>query len=50
MPTSHVDPERWIGIRRSLVVGGTLLTLSDVGVEAAELDDLTERAWLPFAP
>jgi hypothetical protein len=40
----------WPGIRRILVVDGTLLTLSDLGLEAASLEDLTEGAWLPFAP
>jgi hypothetical protein len=36
------------GVHRSLVVGDTLFTLSDGGLEASGLDDLAERAWLPF--
>jgi hypothetical protein len=52
--TSHRDDVAgssvWPAVRRSLVVDGTLLTLSDVGVEASRLSDLTELGWLPFAP
>ena len=42
------DPQFGPGVRRSLVVGDTLLTLSDGGLKASGLDDLTERAWIPF--
>jgi hypothetical protein len=52
---THVDHEptapedfRWPGIIRNLVVDGRLLTLSDVGLESASLDTLTEQAWLGF--
>jgi uncharacterized secreted protein with C-terminal beta-propeller domain len=36
-------------IRRSLVIGDTLWTLSPAGVLASDLDDLDELAWVPFA-
>jgi len=36
------------GVRRSLVVGDTLFTLSDTGLKASGLSDFAERAWLPF--
>jgi hypothetical protein len=42
------DPQSFGGVHRSLVVGDTLFTLSDGGLEASGLDDLAERAWLPF--
>jgi len=35
-------------IRRSLVVGNRLYTLSDGGVRANSLDTLTDLAWIPF--
>jgi hypothetical protein len=35
-------------IRRSLVVGQTLYTISDAGVKASALDGLADRAWIPF--
>ncbi|MDX6646013.1 MAG: hypothetical protein QOK40_1740 [Miltoncostaeaceae bacterium] len=41
----------WYGqpsLRRSLVIGGSLLTLSDAGVKASALDTLADRAWVPF--
>ena len=37
------------GVRRSLVIGDTLFTLSDSGLKASGLADFAERAWLPFA-
>ena len=37
------------GVRRSLVVGDTLFTLSDTGLKASGLSDFAERAWLPFS-
>jgi hypothetical protein len=36
-------------IRRALVVGSRLFTLSDQGVKASDLDTLADRAWIPFA-
>jgi Beta propeller domain len=41
-----VDPT----IRRSLVVGDTLWTLSASGALASDIDDLGEQAWVPFTP
>lgn len=35
-------------IRRSLVVGDTLWTVSDAGVAAVSSGDLSARAWVPF--
>ena len=35
-------------IRRSLVVGGRLFTVSDFGAEASSLDGLEDEAWVPF--
>ncbi len=43
------DPQFVGGVRRSLVVGETLFTLSDGGIKASAIDDLSEQAWLPFA-
>ncbi|HVM00347.1 MAG TPA: beta-propeller domain-containing protein [Egibacteraceae bacterium] len=43
--SSAADP--WMsGIRRSLVVGDTLYTVSEVGVQAADLATLAERAFV----
>lgn len=36
-------------IDRTVVVGGTLYTVSQAGLEAVRLDDLTELAWLPWS-
>ena len=35
-------------VRRSLVVGGRLVTISDVGIERNSLTSLAEEAWLAF--
>lgn len=35
-------------IRRSLVVGDTLWTMSDAGLRASDMADLADRAWIPF--
>jgi uncharacterized secreted protein with C-terminal beta-propeller domain len=35
-------------IRRSLVIGDTLWTLSPSGALASDIDDLDEQAWVPF--
>lgn len=36
------------GIRRSLVIGGLLYTVSEAGVEAVDLITLEDAAWVPF--
>jgi hypothetical protein len=36
-------------IRRTLVVGNRLFTVSDQGVKASDLDTLADRAWIPFS-
>jgi len=35
-------------IERSLVIGGTLWTLSNAGLMASNLNDFERIAWLPF--
>lgn len=45
---SHeLDGQEW-PVRRSLVVGGRLVTISDVGIERNGLAGLAEEAWLAF--
>ena len=45
---AHVlDGEQW-PVRRSLVVGGRLVTVSDAGIEQNSLTSLAEEAWLAF--
>jgi uncharacterized secreted protein with C-terminal beta-propeller domain len=46
--THPVDPPYGNTMRRSLVVGDVLFTLSDGGLMASGLNDLRERAWLAF--
>jgi Beta propeller domain len=41
------DGQDW-PVRRSLVVGGRLVTISDVGIERNGLTGLAEEAWLAF--
>lgn len=46
-PPARRDP--WQGaIRRSLVIGDTLYTVSEHGLAASELDTLERRSWTPF--
>jgi hypothetical protein len=35
-------------LRRSMVIGPSVLTVSDAGVKASALDTLADRAWVPF--
>jgi hypothetical protein len=35
-------------IRRSLVTGAALWTLSDAGLKASDLTSLTSLGWVPF--
>ncbi|WP_217913977.1 beta-propeller domain-containing protein [Miltoncostaea marina] len=43
------DPlRRWAPVRRALVAGGALYTVSDAGVMASDLTTLAPRAWTPF--
>ena len=37
------------GIRRSLVIGERLYTVSDLGVEAVDLETLEDAGWVPFS-
>jgi len=41
-------PIRYSGIRRSLIIGGTLWTVSDQGLKANDAATLAEQAWLAF--
>jgi hypothetical protein len=36
-------------IRRTLVIGDTLYTLSDAGLKASALDSFADRAWIAFS-
>jgi len=45
-----LQPLRQEAVRRTLVVGDTLYSLSDSGLKASSLDTLEARAWLRFAP
>ncbi len=38
----------WSGTRRSLVIGDTLWTLTDGGLQANDLGTLARQAWLPW--
>ena len=41
--------DRWAsGIRRSIVVGDLLYTMSELGIEATDLETLEDQAWVPF--
>lgn len=40
----YLDP----AIRRSLVIGDTLWTVSDLGMKASDLRTFADRAWIPF--
>ena len=46
--THPMDPQYGNMVRRSLVVGDALYTLSDGGIMASGLGDLRERTWLAF--
>jgi uncharacterized secreted protein with C-terminal beta-propeller domain len=45
---SHVKNGAQWRVRRSLVVGGRLVTISDAGIERNSLTSLAEEAWLAF--
>jgi uncharacterized secreted protein with C-terminal beta-propeller domain len=45
----QVDWSHDPSIRRSLIIGETLWTVSGSGAMASDLDDLAEQAWVPFA-
>jgi uncharacterized secreted protein with C-terminal beta-propeller domain len=47
---SHTSAEYpWMGgVRRSVVVGGRLFLISNLGVQAARLSDLTAEGWVDF--
>ncbi|WP_433372759.1 beta-propeller domain-containing protein [Streptosporangium sp. CA-115845] len=37
------------GIRRSMVIGDSLWTVSDLGLKVSDLKDLADQAWIPFS-
>jgi hypothetical protein len=43
-----VHPGRYVSMQRSLVIGGTLWTLSDQGLQANDLASLAQQAWIPL--
>ena len=46
---THPVDEPWMGqIRRSLVVGERVFTVSDFGILASPIDTLRGGAWIPF--
>jgi beta propeller domain-containing protein len=45
---SHRQGDQDSQIRRSLVVANRLFTMSDTGLKASHLADLSEYAWVPF--
>ena len=45
---THGDEDWKPPVRRSLVVGGRLVTISDIGIEQNGLADLAEQDWLAF--
>jgi hypothetical protein len=46
--THPADPQLGVGVRRSLVIGKTLYTVSDGGVRATSLEGFGDRGWAPF--
>jgi hypothetical protein len=46
---AHDDGQQYApGIRRSVVVGSRLFTISDLGAKASSLSSLADEAWVPF--
>jgi hypothetical protein len=41
-------PIRSAGVQRSLIIGGTLWTVSGAGLQANDASTLAQQAWLPF--
>ncbi len=37
------------GIRRSVVIGDSLWTVSDLGLKVSDMKDLSDQAWIPFS-
>jgi hypothetical protein len=47
-PHAENQPALYTTIRRSLTIGTTLWTLSDVGLQASDTATLAQQAWVPF--
>jgi uncharacterized secreted protein with C-terminal beta-propeller domain len=47
-PISTIRPPTNDAVRRSLVVGNVLWTLSDAGLQASDLSTMDRLSWLPF--
>ncbi|HTF08584.1 MAG TPA: hypothetical protein VK659_10485, partial [Asanoa sp.] len=46
----HPKSMGWEGvIRRSLMVSGTLWTVSDIGMRATDATTMRDEAWIPFS-
>ena len=37
------------GIRRSIVIGDSLWTVSDLGLKVSDMNGLADQAWIPFS-
>ena len=46
--TAHSDGQFPASVRRSLIVGGRLVTISDIGIQQNSLTNLAQEDWLPF--
>jgi hypothetical protein len=51
--TDSTDPRYWdvawqAAIQRSVVIGDTLYTISELGVKGSDLDTLADESWLPL--
>jgi Beta propeller domain len=47
-PDNPLTSSWFAAIRRTLVVGDRLFTVSDLGIQAERLADLSEEGWMPF--
>ncbi|MEU4536375.1 beta-propeller domain-containing protein [Streptosporangium sp. NPDC023825] len=47
-PMKHARMAYDPGIRRSVVVGDSLWTVSDLGLKVSDMKDLADQAWIPF--
>jgi uncharacterized secreted protein with C-terminal beta-propeller domain len=43
------QPGQYPNIRRALIIGGTLWTMSDAGVQASDATTLSDQAWVGFS-
>ena len=50
VPDDNSNDYRWPSIRRSVVIGDRLYTLSALGVKASDLSSLADEGWVAFPP